>query len=121
MEEIGDLYLSLQQLDLGLIAYDHLTQINPEFADGLRKYAEVLEDPHCRNQDIDLAIDFFKRALNLTEGDGNKTAIAVKMERLYKKMGRDGEIKEIQMYLDRGETDGQLTDEDDDDDNGSLF
>ena len=43
------------------------------------------------------------------------------MEKLYKKMGRDGEIKEIQMYLDRGETDGQLTDEDDDDDNGSLF
>jgi hypothetical protein len=43
------------------------------------------------------------------------------MERLYRKMGRDNEIKEIQQYLDHDKTDGQMSDEEDEEDNGSLF
>lgn len=72
MEEIGDLYTSIEELDQALIAYQKLAEIAPGFADGLRKYAEVLEDPHSRNQNIDLAIDYYKQALTLTEGDQNK-------------------------------------------------
>ena len=121
LEEIGDLYLNLQELDQALVAYQYLVNFSPEYPDGLRKYAEVLEDPHCRNQNIDLAIDYFKAALELTEGDINKNAIAVKMERLYRKMGRDNEIKDIQQYLDHDKTDGQMSDEEDEEDNGSLF
>ena len=49
LEEIGDLYHNLQDLDNSLIAYAHLCGLNPEYAEGLRKYAEVLEDPHCAN------------------------------------------------------------------------
>lgn len=60
LEEIGDLYLNLQDLDQGLVAYQYLVNFSPQYPDGLRKYAEVLEDPHCRNQNIDLAIDYFK-------------------------------------------------------------
>lgn len=121
LEEIGDLYYQLNQHDQSLIAYHVLAEISPEYPDGLRKYAEVLEDPRCRNQNIDLAIIFFKQALQLTDGDLKKNAIAVKMEKLYKKMGRDNEIKEIQMYLDNDKTDGQMSDEEDEEDNGSLF
>jgi hypothetical protein len=39
-----------------LIAFKKLTIINPEHADGLKKYAQVLEDPKCRNQSIENAI-----------------------------------------------------------------
>jgi hypothetical protein len=49
-----------------------LTKISPQHPEGLRKYAEVLEDPKCRNQDIDLAIEFYKKTLNLIDGDLNK-------------------------------------------------
>lgn len=121
LEEIGDLYYRHNEFDQSLIAYQHLVNINSEYADGLRKYAEVLEDPRCRNQNIDLAIDYLKKALHLTDGDQNKHLIAVRMEKLYKKMGRDNEIKEIQKYLDQDKQSGGLTDEEDDDDDGSLF
>ena len=43
------------------------------------------------------------------------------MEKLYKKMGRDHEIKDIQQYLDHNKQDGLGSDEDDDSDNGSFF
>ena len=42
-----------------------------------------------------MAIEYYKKALNLIEGDNNKSNIAKKMEKLYKKMGRDHEIKDI--------------------------
>ena len=95
VEEIGDLYTNIDELDQALIAYRKLAEISPQFADGLRKYAEVLEDPHGKNQNIDLAIDYYKQSLHLTLGDQNKQNIANKMEKLYRKMGRDNEIKEI--------------------------
>jgi outer membrane protein assembly factor BamD (BamD/ComL family) len=43
------------------------------------------------------------------------------MERLYRKMGRDNEIKNIQEYLDNNKEDGFVSDDDDEDDNGSFF
>lgn len=43
------------------------------------------------------------------------------MEKLYRKMGRDNEIKEIAQYLNQNALDDELTDEEDDEDNGSLF
>ena len=95
LEEIGDLYHELGEHDQSLIAYQFLAKINPGYAEGLRKYAEVLEDPRCRNQNIDKAIEYFKKALELTKGDNNKNLIAVKMEKLYRKMGRDNEIRDI--------------------------
>ena len=49
MEEIGDLYYELGELDQALIAYQQLVKISPNCADCQRKYAEVLEDPKCRN------------------------------------------------------------------------
>lgn len=121
VEEIGDLYTNIEELDQALIAYQKLAEIAPEFADGLRKYAEVLEDPHGKNQNIDLAIDYYKQSLHLTLGDQNKQNIANKMEKLYRKMGRDNEIKEIAQYLNQNALDDELTDEEDDEDNGSLF
>jgi hypothetical protein len=42
------------------------------------------------------------------------------MEKLYKKMGRDGEIKEIQHYLDQDKKSIGSEDEENEDD-GSLF
>lgn len=39
MEEIGDLYYSLNELDQALIAFRKLTAINPQYADGLKKHA----------------------------------------------------------------------------------
>jgi hypothetical protein len=72
-----------------------LSVIAPKHPEGLKKYAEVLKDPKCRNQNIDLAIDIYKRTLKLIDGDANKTTIARNMETLLKKMGRDHEIREI--------------------------
>ena len=43
------------------------------------------------------------------------------MERLYRKMGRDAEIREIQQYLDQDKRSGMVSDEEDNDDDGSLF
>ena len=95
MEEIGDLYYNLGELDQALVAYQMLSVIAPKHPEGLKKYAEVLKDPKCRNQNIDLAIDIYKRTLKLIDGDANKTTIARNMETLLKKMGRDHEIREI--------------------------
>lgn len=49
MEEIGDLYHNLQEIDQALISYQWLSKIAPDYPEGLRKYATVLEDPHSRN------------------------------------------------------------------------
>jgi len=98
-----------------------LATIDSKYPEGLKKYAEVLEDQHCREQNIDLAIDFYKRTLNLIHGDANKNDIATRMERLYKKMGRDHEIRDIQQYLNQDRLSGQISDDEDNDDDGSLF
>jgi hypothetical protein len=50
-----------------------LSVIAPKHPEGLKKYAEVLKDPKCRNQNIDLAIDIYKRTLKLIDGDSNKS------------------------------------------------
>ena len=55
------------------------------------------------------------------DGDANKNLVAIRMERLYKKMGRDNEIKEIEKYLNHDNRSGQLSDDEDGDDDGSLF
>ena len=60
MEEIGDLYHNLQEIDQALIAYQWLSKIAPDYPEGLRKYATVLEDPHSRNQNNDMAIEIYK-------------------------------------------------------------
>jgi tetratricopeptide (TPR) repeat protein len=106
LEEIGDLYHGLLELDQALIAYKMLATIDPEYPEGLKKYAEVLEDPRCRDQNIDRAIDYYKKCLNLINGDANKTDIASRMETLYKKMGREHEIREIQQYLNQDRLSG---------------
>lgn len=122
MEEIGDLYKDLGELDQAMIAFQQLaTVIDHDYPEGLKKYAEVLENQNCRNQNIDLAIDFYRRCLDLIEGDINKTDIAQRMEKLFRKMGRDAEIKDIQQYLEKDQGSDGMSDEDDDDDEGSLF
>lgn len=68
IEEIGDLYQRCGELDQALTAYEMLSKIAPEHPEGLKKYAEVLEDPKCRNQNIDEAIDIYKKTLELIEG-----------------------------------------------------
>jgi len=95
IEEIGDLYTNSEELDQALIAYQKLAEIAPTFADGLRKFAEVLEGPHGQHQNIDMAIEYYKKALQLTEGQQNKREIATKMAALYRKMGRDAELRDI--------------------------
>ena len=95
IEEIGDLYSNSEELDQALIAYQKLAEIAPTFAEGLRKFAEVLEGPHGQHQNIDMAIEYYKKALHLTEGQQNKREIATKMAALYRKMGRDAELREI--------------------------
>lgn len=119
MEEIGDLYAKLDQPDQALIAYHWLTTYNPEYAEGLQKYAQVLESP-CRNQNIDLALDIYKRAINLIDGDNNKHEIAKRMEFLYSKVGRMHEMKDIQQYLQPENGSGLGSDDDDINDDGSF-
>ena len=51
----------------------------------------------------------------------NKTMIAVRMEKLYRKMGRDPEIREIQEYLDIDRGSGQMSGDEDDEDAGSFI
>ena len=80
----------------------------------------MLKDPKCLNQDIERAIEVYKRALRLIEGDVNKTAIARSMETLLKKIGRDFEIREIQQYLDQDRPSDYLSDDEDNDDDNSF-
>ena len=120
IEEIGDLYNSHGELDQALIAYRIVSTIAPEYPEGLRKYAEVLKDPKCLNQDIEKAIEYYKRCLRLIDGDVNKTAIARSMETLLRKIGRDYEIREIQQYLDQDRPSDYMSDEDVDDDDNSF-
>ena len=98
-----------------------LADIDSEYPEGLKKYAEVLEDPHCTHQNIDKAIVYYKMTLEVINGDANKNEIAVRKERLYKKMGRDHEIKDIQQYLNQDRLSGQISDTEEIDDDGSLF
>ena len=69
------------------------------------------------NQDIEKAIEVYKRCLRLIDGDVNKAAVARSMETLLKKIGRDYEIREIQQYLDQDRASDFVSDEGDDDDN----
>ena len=80
IEEVGDLYSILGQLDQALIAYEQLAVISPDYAEGLKKYASVLENPRCNNQSIDRAIDIYKKALHLIDGVLNKHEIAKRLE-----------------------------------------
>ena len=80
IEEVGDLYQGLGQRDQALIAYEQLAIISPDYAEGLKKYASVLENPRCNNQNIDKAIDIYKKALHLIDGVFNKHEIAKRLE-----------------------------------------
>jgi hypothetical protein len=52
-----------------MTAYELLSRIAPKHPEGLKKYAEVLEVASSRNQNIDLAIEVYRRTLKLIEGD----------------------------------------------------
>lgn len=118
IEEIGDLYQGINELDQALTAYDMLSKIAPNHPEGLKKYAQVLEDPKCRDQNIDEAILVYKRTLELIEGAENKAIIAGRAAALLRKMGRElpPEVKE---YLDQDRGSGLGSDDDDNDDDGS--
>ena len=66
------------------------------------------------SQDIEKAIDVYKQALELFEGINNKKAIARSMETLLKKIGREQQIRDIQMYLEQDRASDYLSDNDDD-------
>lgn len=76
-----------------------LSEIAPSHPEGLKKYAEVLEDPKCRNQNIDLAISVYMKTLELIEGMDNKATIASRTANLLKKMGKDVP-PEVRKHLD---------------------
>jgi len=96
-----------------------LSKIAPEHPEGLKKYAQVLEDPKCRNQNIDLAIEVYKKTLKLIEGADNKASIASRTAGLLRKMGRDVP-NDVRQYLDQDRASGGGSDDEDNDDDGSF-
>lgn len=118
IEEIGDLYHGIHELDQALTAYEMLSKIAPEHPEGLKKYAQVLEDPKCRNQNIDEAILVYKKTLELIEGADNKATIASRTAALLRKMGRELPA-EVRRYLDQDRASGVGSEDEDNDDDGS--
>jgi len=94
LEEAGDLY---QQHDVAsaIRAYSELVRTHPESGEGWQKLADVL----CGlPEERDRAIEAYKRAIVLVEGDGNKQKMALTLSELCGEERAD-EVEPFRQYL----------------------
>lgn len=79
-EEIGDLYVKEDCFDLAIESFQQLLKIDKKHGEGWQK----LGDAYCNklNKDRALAIEAYKKAIELVEGENNKSRIAMTLQEL---------------------------------------
>mmetsp|Transcript_44413 Transcript_44413/g.43084 ORF Transcript_44413/g.43084 Transcript_44413/m.43084 type:complete len:121 (+) Transcript_44413:1726-2088(+) len=86
LEEIGDLYMrnALQnKFDLSLMAFTKVTQIDPNHGEGWQKLGDVYTTVGLGDKEgKEKAIDAYKNAIELVEGENNKAKIALTLQEL---------------------------------------
>ncbi len=95
LEEIGDLYCHSNN-DLAIESYTHLTKVAPSHGDGWQKLADALTTQAGQKE---LAIQAYKKALELVEGEGNRQKMALTLQDLLAGEGREDEIEPYKKYL----------------------
>ena len=95
LEEIGDLYSRDEAtVSLAIDAYTHLTNVNPQNGEGWNKLADTLTVI-----DRSKAIDAYKQAIELVEGEGIRSKIALTLQELLTAEGRYEEVEPFKKYL----------------------
>ena len=96
MEEIGDLYAKDDATtpSLAVDAFTHLTTFNPHHGEGWYKLADILSV-----NDRSRAIECYKQAIELIDGDGIRSKIALTLQELLVSEGREEDIEPYRKYL----------------------
>eukprot|EP00347_Sterkiella_histriomuscorum_P008804 403343688 len=102
LEEIGDLYAKENLLDLATESFKRLVEIDPKHGEGWQKLADVYCSNNQQKQshnERSLAIESYKKAIELVEGENNKSKIALTLKELLQNEGREEEIEPYRKYL----------------------
>ena len=95
MEEIGDLYSKDEAtLPLAVDAFTQLTAFHPLHGEGWQKLADILGA-----SDRSRAIECYKQAIELIEGDGIRSKIALTLQELLVSEGREEDLEPYRKYL----------------------
>lgn len=96
LEEIGDIYADRSPLT-AIVCFDRATQVNTTRGELYQKYGNLMlmhkKDKKPR------AIELLKRALELIEGDHNKSHIALVLQEALKEEGRHKEAEEVAQFI----------------------
>ena len=82
LEEIGDLYVKENCIDCAIQSYEELVKINENHGEGWHKLADVYCNNQNANKETSKAIEAYKKAMELIEGEGNKSKIALTLQEL---------------------------------------
>lgn len=77
IEEIGDLYVKEGIIDLATKAYQELVRVSPKHGEGYHKLGDVYVNNQNSLKERSRAIDSYKQAIDLIEGESNKAKIAL--------------------------------------------
>jgi tetratricopeptide (TPR) repeat protein len=96
LEEIGDIYADRKPLT-AIVCFDRATQVNTIRGELYQKYGNLMlmhkKDKKPR------AIELLKKALELIEGDHNKSHIALVLQEALKEEGRHKEAEEVAQFI----------------------
>lgn len=104
LEEIGDLYVKEGVLELATQSYKRIIEIDPKHGESWQKLGDV----YCSTQkaatqgaesDKSKAIEAYKKAIELIEGENNKSKIALTLKELLQLEGREEEVEPYRKYL----------------------
>jgi tetratricopeptide (TPR) repeat protein len=99
LEEIGDLYVNEGCLDLAVEAFQKLINIDEKHGEAWQKlgniYCNIEKDGRQRSK----AIDAFKKAIELIEGENNKSKVTLTLYELLQLENREDEIEPFRRYL----------------------
>jgi tetratricopeptide (TPR) repeat protein len=99
LEELADLYAKFEDEKyhhLAITCYTKALESDQENGAVWQKYADLLS---TKDENRPQAIDHYKKALELIEGETNKGKIALILQELLKLEGREDEIKALEEYI----------------------
>ncbi|CDW74115.1 tetratricopeptide repeat protein [Stylonychia lemnae] len=99
LEEIGDLYVREGYYDQATESFAQLIKIDPKHGEGWQKLADVYCNNLKLNKERSNAIDAYKKAIELVEGENNKSKIALTLKELLQAENREDEIEPFRKYL----------------------
>lgn len=99
LEEIGDLYVKEGCHDLAVQSYSKVVENSPSHGEGWQKLGDVHCNSENQNKERGGAIECYKHAIELVEGENNKAKIALTLQELLQLENREDEIEPFRKYL----------------------